>query len=222
MPKRFVCRVVAIASSLALLGASTQSTRDLTSAQAEDVHSRLYGGTRAGAIDLKLAGTSGDVYLDPPVHVDAKHPRSTAADFWGMLDFACFNQLVATGRAISGTTHITADRGFLYTDWTIVLDEVVRATAKPRPISGSAVTLVWLGGELQVNVDATTRLIHAVDPDRVTLHAGGQYLLIVGAVPQTGAYSGGQAFELLGNQVVAGTQADPHWTVDTSTTVQLV
>jgi hypothetical protein len=216
--KRFSSVVVAIVGGIGLAAARSQSTGTLTPADIETVHGRLYGGMVPGAIDQKLAGTSGEVWLNPPPHVTVNHPQFAASNFWGMASLACSRQLVAIARPANGTSHVNASRSFLYTDWTMAIGEVLRTTAKTPVTSGSAITLVWPGGELTID----GHLVHAIDPSRLQLHVGSEYLLTARAVRQTGAYSGGEAFELVGSSVLAGPGADPHWTVDRPTTLQLV
>jgi hypothetical protein len=202
--------------------AQSQPMLRLPPDEAERVHASLYSGI-AGAIAQKLAKTSGDVTLDPPPQPILRQPLRTEDNGWGLVDIMCSAQLVVIGRSSNGVAHQTSDGGFLYTDWTVTVDTVLKDNPKARVSPGTPLLVVWPGGKLHFG----NRWLQAEEPGRNQLNPGVEHFLILRLVPQTGAYSAGTELALSANRVIIdpqGTQrwADSHWPTDLSAFLDLV
>ena len=164
-----------------------QGVANLTPEQIEKVHSRLFRKGPTGEITNMLSRTTGDVHVPcvVPVWQRIKVPF---VDELGML--ASRSDLIVLAKAEAGTTHMNADRDFLYTDWNFVVEEVLKDNPKASVQPGATILVTRPGGKLQIN----GRMVHAACADFEDFSSRQEYLLYLGFVPETGAYaSGGSA-----------------------------
>jgi hypothetical protein len=199
----------------------------LTPEQVEDVHAGLYfnslvqldkNGHPVPEIPRLLSSTSGDIYLN---NIVASGRPISADPSTNFALFACYYDLVALGTAGTGTTHITKDKSFLYTDWGFSVERVFKNNSIAPVQVGSSVTVVAPGGNLQVS----GRMVHAYDGRFPPLASGQQYIMVFEFVPKTGAYQPAGAYAISGEKIAGhGTMMDPVDTrgLDSSTLLKLV
>jgi hypothetical protein len=111
--------------------ASTQTS--LSPEQVEAVHSRLYflnirlldkSGRPIPEIQRLIASTSGDIHLQNRAASEDTVGEPTPALF--VADMACSHDLVVLGTVGTGTSHITSDNSFLYTDWGFFVERIFK------------------------------------------------------------------------------------------------
>lgn len=101
----------------------------------------------------------------------------------------CDSDLVVVGTAGTATTHMTADKDFLYSDWGFRVEELLKNNPKAPVTAGASIIVTRPAGKLQIN----GRMIYAICSDFQDFGTGNQHLLFLRFVPETGAYAmGGQ------------------------------
>jgi len=166
-----------------------QGANTLTPDQIEKVHSRLsHKGGAVGEIPQMLSKATGDVHVRCVLGVAQKVavvPPPSPVDELGML--AAESDLVVLGKAGTGTAHMTADKDFLYTDWSFTVEEVLKSNANSPVYPRATILVTRPGGKLQVS----GRTVYATCGDFLDFESGQEYLLYLRFVPETGAYTGG-------------------------------
>jgi len=157
--------------------------------QVEKVHSRLsHKGGAVGEIPEMLSKTTGDVHVRCVLGVVQRvlvEPPPTPVEELGML--AAESDLVVLGKIGTGTSHMTADKDFLYTDWNFTVEEVMKTNGNSPVYPGATILVTRTGGKLQVN----GRTVYATCEDFLDFATGQEYLLYLRYVPETGAYASG-------------------------------
>ena len=168
-----------------------QGANKLPPDQVEKVHNRLFPKGPKGEITDMLARTTGDVNVPCVVPV-WQRVMVPFVDELGML--ASKSDLIVVAKAVAGTTHVNADKDFLYTDWNFVVEDVLKDNPKASVQPGATILVTRPGGKLQIN----GRMVHAACADFEDFSGGHEYLLYLGFVPDTGAYtsSGSAAFAI--------------------------
>jgi hypothetical protein len=173
------------------LGQSTKP--NLTPSQIEAIHSRLFlYNETPGEIPKRLAHQpTGNVKLGcvgeiiDEVHVSGLDPH---ANFLSNLTVATMrSSLVVVGEAGHLTPHMTADKGFLYSDYQITVKQIIKNNAKAPVKVGETITVARPGGILPIGGGG--RAIVADCPNFRLWGTGKQYLMYLGYVPATGAYA---------------------------------
>jgi hypothetical protein len=128
-----------------------------------------------------LSQTSGDVELRtgraPVMTIEMDAPNELA-------NLACGSDLVVVGRTGAGVSHITADQGYVYTDWSFTVENVLKDNSKAPVRVGSQIVVTRPGGSLAVN----GRKVSANPHEFRNFNQGEQLLLYLRFIPQTGAY----------------------------------
>ncbi len=178
------------ASAQSLRASPPQGASTLTPDQVEKVHGRLFHKGPVGRIPEMLSKTTGDVHV-PCVPGIAQKIQMALVDELGML--ASESDLVVLGKTVKGTSHLNADKDFLYTDWNFTVGEVLKNNAGAAIQAGATILVTRPGGKLQVN----ERTVYASCADFLDFASEQQYLLYLRFVPETGAYAidgGSRAF----------------------------
>jgi hypothetical protein len=80
---------------------------------------------------------------------------------------------------------MTADKSFLYTDWGVLVEQVLEENSQASVKPGASIVIVRPGGRLKVG----DRTVYAVETTYRDFSAGEQYLLFLKFIPATGAYT---------------------------------
>lgn len=180
-------------SALVLRGSApppTQGAYKPTPDQIETVHSQLFHKGVVGQITDMLSKGTGDVHIPCIVGI-SQHIQVPFSQ--QLVALAADSDLVALAKAETGTSHMNADKDFLYTDWNFVTEEILKNNSYSAVGTGATILVTRPGGKLQVN----GRTVYADCPDFLSFANGQQYLLYVRFIPETGAYAlrwGGAAF----------------------------
>ena len=159
-----------------------QGANNLTPDQVEKVHSRLFHKGPVGQIPDMLSKGTGDIYVPCIVPV-WQRVMVPFVDDLAML--ASKSSLIVLAKAGTGTTHMNADKDFLYTDWTFIVEEVLKDNPQAPVLNGGTILVTRPGGKLQIN----GRAVHATCADFDDFASGQEYLLYLGFLPETGAYA---------------------------------
>jgi len=159
-----------------------KSPKGLTPEQVAAIHGRIIQSEEAGAIPDRLAKGTGNIYIHAPdliitpVHLD---PKNQIANWMRQCD------LVVVGKMGTGTSYMTARKGFLNTDWSFTVEDMVKNNPAALVSSGTTITVIAFGGKLEIG----GRTVHAIQKTYREFRTGQQYLLFLKFVPETGAYS---------------------------------
>ncbi|HKF49286.1 MAG TPA: hypothetical protein VKB38_18140 [Terracidiphilus sp.] len=181
---------LAIVSSVPALAQQPDAENDLKSQadKNQKVHSQLFPSFQLETIPETLAKTSGDLTLTNAGDLERSAPgRDLNEPPYpppALVDLACYADAVVVAAPVAGVSHLTSDKGTIYSDWTVHVEEVLRDTPK-APIGGSeTITVVRAGGKLVI--DGRTVTVKAVDFP--AFQPGGKYLFFLTYIPQTGAF----------------------------------
>jgi hypothetical protein len=136
----------------------------LTPEEIESKHSQIFLFGRR-PLQETLSQTTGDIYVHgsflsaqyQDIYSERPNPSNIAR--LEMESLTCSCSLVVLGKVGTGTSHLTADKGFLYTDWGFAVEEVIRNNPDSSVTAGSSITIVKAGGRLQIQ----GRMVHAID-----------------------------------------------------------
>jgi hypothetical protein len=160
-----------------------QNPKGLTREQVAAIHAKIgVLSEEANAIPAALAKATGDVYIHAPGMVVDKvtvPPKDEMATWVRQCD------MIARGRMGSGSSYLTARKGFLNTDWNFTLEEVLKNNPMTPVSPGSTITVIAFGGKLKIG----QRTVYALQHIYREFRTGEQYLLFLKLVPETGAYS---------------------------------
>jgi hypothetical protein len=153
----------------------------------EKVHSRNFQSFTIGTIPDTLAETTGDITVTSPDDIEpaiGKFLDTPSYPPVTLVDLACFSDAVVLATPVAGVSHMTADKTFIYSDWTMHVGEVLQDTPK-APIGGSeTITVVRPGGKLVID----GRTVYGKAIDFPEFLPGGKYLLFLTYIPETGAF----------------------------------
>lgn len=159
-----------------------KNPKGLTPEQVAAIHGRKVQSEEAGAIPAALARETGDVYIRAASEIiEEIHFDSTNQLANWMRD--C--DLVAVGKIGTGIPYMTARQGFVNTDWSFEVKQVVKDNPKAAVAPGADLTVIAFGGRLKVG----QRTVHAIQTTYKEFRPGEEYLLFLRFVPETGAYS---------------------------------
>jgi hypothetical protein len=172
------------------ISSQTQSSGTLTPQEIESKHAQIFLFGRR-PIQETLSQTTGDVYLHgsflstqyQDTYSEKPNPSNIAR--LEMESLTCSCSLVVLGKIGTGTSHVTADNGFLYTDWGFFVEDVIRNNPDSSVAAGSSITVVKGGGRMQIQ----GRAVYAIDDLFSDFQTGDEYLLFLHFIPKTGAYA---------------------------------
>src|SRR5260370_16552276 len=173
---------------LAMLGAdptkgqtSQSETKAASTEQVQRVHSNLHHSGLSGQIPEMLSQTAADIQLragGAPVMRIELDPANELGNV------ACESDLVVVGRTGQGVSHMTADKGFIYTDWSFAVESILKNNVKAPVQPGSQIVVTRPGGQLLINgrkVSAELEHFRSFGQDD-------DLLLYLRFIPQTRAY----------------------------------
>ncbi|MGH9793585.1 MAG: hypothetical protein ACRD5G_02325 [Candidatus Acidiferrales bacterium] len=180
------------------LPSQNPNPKGLTREQVAAIHGRIVQSEEAGAIPARMAEGTGDIYIHAPYAIIDEIQLDTKNHLAGWMRDC---DLVAIGRMGTGTSYMTARKGFLNTDWSFVVEEVLKDNTKAPVIAGRTITVIAFGGTTRIG----DRTVHAIQKTYKKFRADDQYLLFLKFVPETGAYSvrWPLGFALSGQKIVA-------------------
>jgi len=147
----------------------------------QQVHSQQVHGTVPGLITQRLAATSGDIHLTRArEHVDFIELDPLSA----LENLTCQNDLTVLGTLKDGTSHPTTDNGYIYTDWNLTVNEVLKNNSKSPIQVGQTIVVTHAGGTLEI----AGRHVHA-ETDAPQFQPGNEVLLYLRYLPDSGTYS---------------------------------
>jgi hypothetical protein len=167
-----------------------EEVSDLQSAadKNEKVHSRIFESFAIGTIPDLLAKTTGDLTI-PNAGDDREEGSIRDLDTPSyppsrLVELACFADAVVLATPVVGVSHLNAGKTFLYSDWTMHVEEILQDTPK-APIDGKeTITVVRPGGKLVID----GRTVYGKANDFPEFQADGRYLFFLTYIPQTGAF----------------------------------
>jgi hypothetical protein len=171
-------------------------------------HSRLYKRYNSDRkiFDL-LKAQDGEVFIYRLAPLRAELSGSPQPTIYDLLKrLTCGSDAVIVGTVKDKTSQITEDRSFIFTDYTLIVEDVLKNN-KLAPIHlNSEITVTRPGGTILLN----GRKVRALDESIPPLTAGEKYLLLLHHVHATEAYAtngSGETFQL-GDNKIRSLQAD--------------
>lgn len=151
----------------------------------ERAHSRLFeseGHYKVGRrLDEFVDGQGTGALIEPPLEIfNPDAPRISFADFIKRL--TCDADAVVVAVVTDRISQLTEQRRFVFSDYTMVVDQVHKRHLDLAP--NAVITVTRPGGKVLIN----GRVVIAVDSSFQLLESGKQYLLFLRYVPETGAY----------------------------------
>ena len=169
--------------------------RPVTPQQKE--HSKLYKnfGSNRKLSDPNFGRTH--IYdLVVPSSWNRRHIHPT--EFLGRI--ACEADAVIIGTLTDEAAMLTENDSFVFTDYTVQIDEILKDNPSARLITGDSVTVTRPGGTLEIEGRKVQATLDGFNP----FNAGRRYLLYLRFMPLTGAYQafGDRSFELRGKRYI--------------------
>jgi len=155
----------------------------------------LENGKPVEEIPRQLARNSGNIYLQ---NIPAAEDGLLTGPLTPVERFVCGSDLVIIGTAGTGTTRMTYDKSFPYTDWEIQVQQVLKNSSSAPVHFSSSVIVVTPGGKLIIG----NRMVLADDGSLHRLTYGKEYLAFLRLIPATGAYQFWQAYEFSGSAIL--------------------
>lgn len=181
--------VLMTAAWLLLVGASGQSKSDGTDpnqSQIEAARSRMFHGWTVETISQILSTTTGLLNVtgyDTPglgggVPNEAPYPPPV------VVHLVCSADVGILGTVGSGVPHVTSDQKFLYTDWSVTVDQVIDNLVGAPVSEGQTVTVARSGGSLEIG----GRTVVATNRNFTDFVTGERYAFFLEFVPQADSY----------------------------------
>lgn len=166
-------------------------------------HSKLfkgYGAATGGKKIRDLVAERGDVDLRNEVG-DVILPRSFSLHSY-LQNLTCQADAVVVGTVTAKSSQVTADESFIFTDYELTADEVLKNNSGSPIQPGGGITVTRAGGAVKIN----GHVARATDFSQRPLQVGEHYVLFLRYIPATGGYMyvsnwGDDTFRILDNQV---------------------
>ncbi|MEK6301190.1 MAG: hypothetical protein AABO41_10750 [Acidobacteriota bacterium] len=163
----------------------TRVQKGIMSAQQKE-HSKLYGEYSTGlkSIPEQLSGMPGVlIKVGPPWEGSTRNPSPISlASF--LRELACAADAVVIGRVKSSSSQMTESEDFVFTDYEVTVDEVLKDYASDRIIPRTEIVVTRPGGRIQIE----GKVVETVDVSFKPLIEGGRHLLFLHRIPTTRAY----------------------------------
>jgi hypothetical protein len=101
-----------------------------------------------------------------------------------LQNLSCKADAVVVGTVTSKSSQITDDKTFLFTDYELAVEDILKNNAAAPIPTNSTITITRTGGSVNLN----GHIGLAVDDSQKPLLANGRYLLFLKFIPETGAY----------------------------------
>ena len=150
-------------------------------------HSKLFKSKSTRPVKIKdrlreRGNEKGEIEIWAPIEEYTLYPSRPISEY--LHDLTCRADAVVVGTVVSKSSNLTADGAFLFTDYQVTVEEVVKDNAAAPIAPGGSIVLGREGGAVAMK----GRVIHAVNPDAPRLELDGSYLFYLKAIPATGAY----------------------------------
>ena len=171
----------------------------------QKIHSRLFAGHRTGRKLTELAATgTGDIVvtsLTPKPFIVGtpqcpRYPRPQLRNISQDADAVVVGTLAA-----KKYSQLTEGGDFIFSDYELKVDEVLKNNAAAPVAPGASVTVARPGGAVLLN----GRVVHGLAGNFRPFAAGGRYLLFLKYVPGTNSYQafGSGSYQLLSETAVS-------------------
>ena len=146
---------------------------------------------RPGTNDISVI-VIGEITLSPNVRL--VHP----AEF--LSGIACRSDAIVVGTLINETSLLTEEETFVFTDYEVRIEEIIKDNPSARLVLGDSVIVTRPGGILQIEQRKITAKADWFQPFKV----GSRYLLYLKFLPSTGTYraTAKGSYELRGNRYI--------------------
>lgn len=138
--------------------------------------------------------------IEVVMHADVIRTVAPATPKVPPMQFAvCNADAILLGSFKSKSSQLNADQSFIFTDYEMAVEEVIKDTPAAPALSGGVVTVTREGGEVRLN----GKVIRARSGDFKPAQVGKRYLLFLRFLPETNsylAYTNG-SFQLDGDKV---------------------
>lgn len=193
--------LVLVVASLAVIGGifaqeRIHSKEDPTTIQLgvmtekQKEHSKLYKrystGRRLDVPPVQQGGEenqNSEVHVEPPIQVVSETPYSRSFDDF-LREQTCEADAVVLVKVADKSSQLTEDRNFIFTDYTVTVEDVLKDNPKDRLELKSGRVITSPGGAVRIN----GRVARATDASFQWLEIGREYFLFLKYVPSTGAY----------------------------------
>ena len=179
-------------------GQAKGSNENASAGRAVKVHSQLWHNDEDGqTIAKRLEKTTGYItVINNEDRIENDYARQIQPPYppIRMAEFACMSDAVVVGTAESSVSHITADLGFIYSEWKIRLSSVLQDNLKSPIFGSNEISVVRAGGLLMIN----GRWVIGQEWNFPQFQPGDEYLLYLKYIPDTGFYKAiaGRSFDL--------------------------
>jgi hypothetical protein len=150
------------------------------------IHSKLYKDYETGKklTDLHRELDNIEVKVGTPMGgSEPGAPRFILQKF--LSDSICAADAVVVAVVKSKSSQLTENETFLFTDYELAVDEVLKNTHATSLQSGSEITITRPGGFVHLD----NRKVRAVDTSYQPLETGKQYVFFLRFIPNSGAYA---------------------------------
>jgi hypothetical protein len=164
------------------------------------VHSRFSTGTRL--VDERVSIHTHEMFVGSP------DLPSENVEFDEAQALKCRTDASFIARVVSGRSHPIEDGTYLFTDYTVRIEEAFHAPATRRLQPGDLTTITRPGGTMTIDGVAIT----AASNQFPALTAGARYLLFVQYLPETKDFVSSQpegAYQVFGDRLVDTRFVDP-------------
>ncbi len=173
------------------------------STEKQKQHGKLFKGyadTTGGKKIRDLVGERGDVELGREIG-DVMIPSSFNLHNY-LQRLSCQADAIIAGTVKSKSSQLTEDGSFLFTDYEIVPENILKTNSATPIVVNNVITVTRTGGAVKLN----GHTVRAVDYSQKPLIIGDQYLLFLRFIPATGAYTyvsnwGEDSFKIQGTQI---------------------
>jgi len=145
-------------------------------------HGRLFGYSGEKLSD-KAKKQTGDVevimHADTMRTVDPDAPKPDPTQF-----ATCNADAIVVGTLTSKASQLTEDGSFIFTDYEMAVEEVLKDDAAAPVQTGGLITVTREGGEVSLR----GRVLRAKRAGFKSAEVGGRYLLFLKRIPDTGSY----------------------------------
>ncbi len=148
-------------------------------------HSKLYKEYSMGQRRIPDELGSGQPGILIKVHSPLAFSDKIPSSFESILQkLACDADAVVIGVAKNKASQLTENRDFLFTDYEISIQEVLKDNPAQHAVTDGELTVTRPGGAIQLN----GKTVEAIDASFQPLKVGKRYLLFLRFIPTTGTY----------------------------------
>ena len=194
------------------MGTPRAREKNANGERAAAIHGQLWHNNDVETIAQHLARTAGFIIVvndEDRIENDGAHQTAPPYPPIRMVDFACQSDAVVVGTPESGVSHITADMGFVYSEWELRIKGVLQDNPKSPIFGRNVIPVVRAGGLLTIN----GRSVIGKEWNFAPFPPDDEYLLYLKYIPETGFYKAiaGRSFDLSDGPVADAPYMDRSW-----------